>query len=130
MTRNAMWMVLLTVLMACERRAPETARLPFEAPPGERVVVEVLNASGIRGLARSGTIHLRRKGIDVVAYGTADTAVASTLVLVRRGEGDGARRVVRALGTGTVVIAVDTLRRVDITVLLGPDYVPPVTPRP
>jgi hypothetical protein len=131
MKRTAMGYALLTTMAAaCVAGASENDRIPFEEPDGDRVVVEVLNASGIRGLARSGTIHLRRAGLDVVAYATADTTVDATLVLVRRGEGDGAGRVVRALGTGTILVAIDTLRRVDVTVLLGPDFQPPPTPRP
>jgi hypothetical protein len=121
---------LTTMAAACVAGASENDSIPFEEPNGDRVVVEVLNASGIRGLARSGTIHLRRAGLDVVAYATADTTVDATLVLVRRGEGDGAARVVRALGTGTVLVAIDTLRRVDVTVLLGQDFQPPPTLRP
>lgn len=122
--------LLALVAGACVAGGGVADRTPFQEPSGERIVVEVLNASGIRGLARSGTIHLRRQGLDVVLYATADTTVDSTIVLVRRGERDAATRVMRALGTGTVLIAIDTLRRVDVTVLLGPDFHPPPTHRP
>lgn len=94
------------------------------------MVVEVLNATERRGLARRGTRLLREGGVDVVFYGTADTTVDSTLVLVRRGEERVGARVARALGVGLVRPAPDTLRRVDVTVLLGPDFRPPPDPRP
>ncbi|HEX2721963.1 MAG TPA: LytR C-terminal domain-containing protein, partial [Gemmatimonadaceae bacterium] len=40
-------------------------------PPGVRIKVEVLNATGVRGLARKATMFLRDRGFDVVAVGTA-----------------------------------------------------------
>jgi len=95
-----------------------------------RVVVEVLNATERRGLARRGTRVLREAGVDVVFYGTADTTVDSTLILIRRGEEALGARVARALGAGRVRPGRDTLRRVDVTVLLGPDFRPPPDPRP
>lgn len=90
----------------------------------ERVTVEVLNATRRSRLARAGTAQLRRDGIDVVFFGTADTILDSTLVLVRRGDESAGDRVVRSLGVGRVVVQIDTLRRVDLTVLLGEDFHP------
>ncbi len=90
----------------------------------ERVTAEVLNATRRSRLARAGTAQLRRDGIDVVFFGTADTILDSTLILVRRGDKDAGFRVVRSLGVGRVVVKIDTLRRVDLTVLLGHDFHP------
>lgn len=112
------------LLAGCGERP--TGDLPaFQEPTGPRVQVEVLNASGIPGLAREGTRHLRGQGIDVVFFGNADRTVDTTEVLVRRGEGRSGARVARVLGLGIVRRVEDTLRRVDVTVLLGRDYVPP-----
>jgi hypothetical protein len=97
---------------------------------GPRVTVEVLNASGARGLARAGSRHLRERGLDVVSYGTAERESDSTLVLVRRGDVEAGQRVLRALRTGTMHLEPDTLRRVDVTVLLGRDYALPPGVRP
>lgn len=88
-------------------------------------MVEVLNAGGRQGGARHATRVLRRAGFDVVLYGTATERQDTTVVLVRRGEGPEADLLVRALGTGRVETAPDTLRRVDYTVLLGPEWRPP-----
>jgi hypothetical protein len=101
----------------------------FPIPSAEdRVVVEVLNGSGRPGLARSATRLLRRRGLDVVFFGNWDGegVVRRTKVVVRRGtdEADG-RRVAEALGAGTVVVDLDTLRRVDVSVILGEDWRPP-----
>jgi len=94
----------------------------------ERIVVEVLNGTGRPGRARSATRVLRRQGLDVVFFGNWDGegVVRKTKIVVRRG-GDqaGARRVAQALGAGTVVVDLDTLRRVDVTVILGEDWTIP-----
>lgn len=90
----------------------------------ERVTAEVFNATRRSRLARAGTAQLRRDGIDVVFFGTADTILDSTLILVRRGDEKAGSRVARSLGVGRVVVKIDTLRRVDLTVLLGHDFHP------
>jgi len=104
-----------------------------EAPPllgGERLVVEVLNGSGRRGLARAATRALRNAGFDVVYFGTVADSVAVTQVLARRGDSSAAVRVARALGAGQARVREDTLLRVDVSVLLGADYRPPPGFRP
>jgi hypothetical protein len=83
---------------------------PIPGERGTRVVVEVLNASGRAGLARSGTRVLRRAGIDVVHFGNAPA---------------GTERVRDALGVGTVVEAADPDLLLDVSVLLGADFAPP-----
>lgn len=65
---------------------------------------------------------LRRRGLDVVFFGNADEPADSTRVIVRRGDPDRGRDVRIALGTGRIVVEPDTLRRVDVTVILGPDF--------
>ena len=90
---------------------------------GERIVVEVLNATSAVGLARSATRLLRDAGLDVVYFGS-DTGAAmdSTLILVRRGPATAGERAARALGTGTVRAAPDPGRLVDISIRLGRDF--------
>jgi hypothetical protein len=93
----------------------------------ERIVVEVLNGSGLTGRARTATRVLRRRGLDVVYFGNweGEGVVRRTKIVVRRGDSGPARRVAEALGTGSVVVDLDTLRRVDISVILGQDWQPP-----
>jgi hypothetical protein len=90
------------------------------------VTVEVLNGSHRAGAARAATRMLRHRGLDVVFYGNADAKADSTRVLVRRGDPARARAVLQALGAGRVVLEPDTLRRVDVSVILGPDFRPSV----
>ncbi len=97
---------------------------------GDHIVVEVLNGSGRRGLARTATRALRRAGFDVVYFGTVSDSIRTTQVLARRGDSLAAARVARALGAGQAGVKSDTLLRVDVTVLLGADYHPPPELRP
>lgn len=98
--------------------------------PGEknRITVEVLNGTGIDGLARETTRRLRRAGIDVVYFGDAEAGgrVDSTRILVRRGDSAAALRVRASLGRGSIVVEPDAGLLLDLTVLLGADLAPPV----
>ncbi len=114
-------LLVLGALASCRPDSHEAPAIGAESG-GSRVTVEVLNASGRPGLARQGTLALRGAGLDVVAFGTADTSVDSTLVLVRRGDRGAGDRVARALGVGRVRVALDSIPRVDVTVLLGRDW--------
>ena len=92
--------------------------------PTRRIVVEVLNGTSRPGFARAATRSLRRRGLDVVFFGTADTRVEATRILVRRGDPGRGRDVRDALGVGRVVVQPDTTRRVDVSVILGSDFRP------
>ena len=90
--------------------------------PDRRITVEVLNGSGRSGLARAATRLLRRQGLDVVFFGNADALLDSTRVIVRRGDPGAGRDVRDALGLGRIMLQPDTLRRVDVSVILGRDF--------
>jgi hypothetical protein len=108
------------------RTQPERLAVTSTAPPrpSERIMVEVLNGTRRQGAARAATRLLRRQGLDVVFLGNADSLSAVTKVLVRRGDPARARYVVAALGGGKIGIDIDTLRRVDVSVILGEDFRP------
>jgi hypothetical protein len=74
------------------------------APAGLRIRVRVLNVSGVPGLARRATNHLREYGFDVVDFGS--------------GRRDG------RIGVGVIATDPDTSRYVDLTVYLGRDWRP------
>ncbi|HEX9167194.1 MAG TPA: LytR C-terminal domain-containing protein [Gemmatimonadales bacterium] len=126
------WLVL--AVAGCARPSPGAEADAPALGNQQRVVAEVLNASGTssprRGLARIGARYLRERGVDVVYYGTADTMVDSTLVLVRRGDLERGRDVARVLGGTGVVARPDSTLRVDVTVLLGRYWSPGPDPRP
>jgi hypothetical protein len=123
--------VLVVFLLARGHRSknPEHAYpVPSHA---DRVIVEVLNGTSRTGLARVGTRQLRREGLDVVFFGNAEAKEDSTRVILRRGSTeDPAERVAHALRAGKIEKNLDTLRRVDVTVILGDDYRPPAELHP
>jgi hypothetical protein len=102
-----------------------------KAPLGVRVRVQVLNATTIRGLGRRATELLRDRGFDVVEVGTTSARERgdSTFILDRSGHRDWAARVAAAMGNGARVISrPDSSRYLDVTVLVGATWRPPVQP--
>lgn len=121
------WVGILLFVAACGRESTQGRAFPIPGERGARVTVEVLNASGRGGLARSGVEVLRRAGMDVVFFGNAERDLRgadSTRILVRRGSVDAGERVREALGVGRVVMAPDSTLLLDVSVLLGADFVP------
>jgi hypothetical protein len=100
-------------------RSDESRPVPGE---GNGYLVELLNASGVDGLARTMARRLRAEGIDVVYFGNAalDT-LSTTQILVRRGDSTAALRVRTAIGVGTVAIRRDSSLLLDATVYVGRD---------
>jgi hypothetical protein len=113
--------------VAARRGAAERASPP-DASSGERVRVQVLNATSTRGLARRATLHLRDRGFDVLEIGTAPEQLDSTVVLDRSGHPDWAKRVAEALGGARVESRPDSSRYLDVTVLLGRSWRAPAEP--
>ncbi len=84
--------------------------------------VEVLNGTTVNGLARQVTRALRREGIDVVFFGSADDDdVDTTMVIARRGDITAAGVVQEVLGFGAVVDDPAPQLLLDVTVILGRD---------
>lgn len=85
--------------------------------------VEVLNASGERGMARAVTQRLRAAGFDVVYFGNAPASAGdSTIVLARIADDAVARAVAEHLGIARVATVPDTTLFLEATVILGRDW--------
>ena len=111
----------MTPVAADEIVDDSTAR----APTGVRVRVQVVNATRTRGLARRATRWLRDRGFDVVEVATTRDLLDTTLVLDRSGHPDWANRAARAMGGARIEARPDTLRYLDLTVLVGRSWSPP-----
>lgn len=104
-----------------------------DSPPGrvERITVEVRNAGGVQGMARSATDFLRGAGYDVVTLGNAESFDQDRSVVIDRvGEMRMARLVAETLGVDSVISEPDPELFVDVTVRLGAEWAPPEAPRP
>jgi hypothetical protein len=112
-----------TSLMSGESQHEPDPRPAEVRSPGSRVKVEVLNGSGISGVAWDATLALRDRGFDVVFYGNAGTfSEDPSVVSDRVGMPEAARDVASALGIPKVESAPDTSRLVDVSVRLGPEW--------
>ena len=127
--------LLLVVAVVATRSALRSRgivqRLPppdVNAPAETRVRVEVLNATGVRGLARRATMHLRDQGFDVLEIGTWNQLIDSTIVLDRSRHPEWAKRVADVLGGARVESRPDSSRYLDVTVLLGRSWRAPTLP--
>jgi hypothetical protein len=107
------------------RAAPRALRM---VPEGTRVKVEVLNATGTRGLARLATLALRDAGFDVVYFGNTPERRDSTLVLDRSGHPDWAGWAGTVMYPAAVATRADSGRLVDLTVIVGRGWRPPAEP--
>ncbi len=103
---------------------------PEALPEGMgRVRVEVLNASGVSGIARQATGCLRDQGFDVVYYGNAGTYGQDPSVVIDRvGDRFAAELIGKALGIPGIRSEPDSTLLVDVTVLLGPEWTVPEGP--
>lgn len=112
------------VLVLCA--ASITQGFFFRKAPGvggnEEFRIEVLNGTGMRGLAQVATLSLRRRGIDVIETGNADRFSYESSVLIARKKGADVEKLGKILGCSNVV---EQLRRgtlEDATLILGADY--------
>jgi hypothetical protein len=117
-------LVLVLILSGGGCGGDSTKTRPIPGDRNAAITVEVLNASGRPGDARVGTRLLRRAGIDVVYFGNASQAgLDSTRIVVRRGAENVGERVRVALGQGRVEVELDSAKLLDVSVLLGADFV-------
>ena len=94
----------------------------------DRVTIDVRNAGGVDGMARTATDHLRAAGFDVVSLGNASTFGHDTTVVVDRVDDmEQAAAVARVLGVTRVTSEPDPNLFVDVTVRLGSDWSVPVS---
>jgi hypothetical protein len=111
--------------LASGTQEQEERRLAEERIPGPTAVtVEVYNASGISGLAQRCTDELRKRGFDVVDYGTDRSRVLQqTTVIDRSGRGGAAAQVAEALRLPPERVRqkLDKKLLIDVTILLGTD---------
>ena len=98
--------------------------LSRELGKGEGIIrVEVLNGCGRGGIAFQVAQDLRREGLDVVNIGNArNFKYRKTLILNRSGKKGLAREVARVVGCGEPQDRIEKKALVDVTVIIGRDY--------
>lgn len=104
---------------------PEAALPVALAAEGDIPQVEVLNGTGVDGLASQAREYLATRGVDVLATGNAPADEASrSVVLSRTGDLVPARRVAATLGLSERQVRSEPRPDLllDATVILGADY--------
>jgi len=84
--------------------------------------IEVLNGTGISGLAHTAKRELLRLGVDVIDAGNADHFGYEESVLIARKEGTDVEEVGRRLGCKHVIEQLRDGTLEDATLILGADY--------
>ena len=134
MKRKTLGLALVGAVLAAATATALPARRGSSHAPGrtersaQRVRVQVLNATRVRGLARRAMLYLRDQGFDVVEVGTTSALRDTTLVLDRSRHPEWARNVATSLGETRVEMRPDTSRYLDVTVLVGSSWRPPAQP--
>lgn len=107
-----------------DERADRPVRV---VPDSLRITVEVVNATAVRGLGRQATAWLRDAGFDVVNTTTAPAKDRrdNSLVLYGSGHPEWATLAAKALGGGRIEARPDSLRYLDLIVLIGRSWRPP-----
>ena len=115
-------------LRSAPRRRAAGSAVMRVVPEGAHVRVEVLNATDTKGLARRAMNAMRDAGFDVVFFGNTSERADTTLILDRSGHADWAALAARAMGRAHVEQKPDTTRFLDLTVLVGRNWTPPLEP--
>jgi LytR cell envelope-related transcriptional attenuator len=87
-----------------------------------RLRVELLNGTGVAGIAESARGALVKLGIDVVAVGNAERFDYSESILVARERGTDVRLLGEVIGCRHVVDQLDKSAAADASLILGADY--------
>ena len=117
-----------SLIFGLRRSSPPTpaAEQPVPQQPlmvnDRRAKVEVQNGSGRSGIAKLATEQLRDAGFDVVQFGNAGAASATSQVIDRVGDKNTAASIANSIGITRVSTQIDSTRLVDATVILGKDW--------
>lgn len=90
----------------------------------EVIQINILNASGIKGIASTAKDYLRSKGFDVVEIGNYIKQVDNSFILDRVGDSSSAAKVAFAIGISDTLVKVkiDSTLFVRNSIILGKDY--------
>lgn len=112
------------------REVSDEGYLDPVAPLEGQTTVNVWNASGKRGIAYDITSLLRKRGFDVMEWGTYAAEQVPTRVIDRKGQISGAQSVANALGIHSVHSEANPNALVDVEVVIGRDYQMPPDVKP
>lgn len=104
-----------------DKELPDYGKTGASVPKPEDVTVQILNASGTKGLAAKEQKRLGKSGFSVPSVGNADALEATTVVEFEFGDVLMAKIVARKY-PGAVTRLVDDIDGVDVRLLVGIDH--------
>jgi LCP family protein required for cell wall assembly len=114
---------IVQVIMNSYRVGRKAYRPVYSAEKLDRIVkVEVWNATNRKDLAYNVQRRLRQYGIDAVRWGNFGIHKKYTTVIDRHGDVELAHKVARILGSSGVKTEIDKTRFVDLSIVLGDDF--------
>lgn len=90
----------------------------------KNIQLNVLNASGVPGIASKTRNHLRQLGFDVVEIGNYDMLVDSTVIIDRLGDRTSSYKLSKAVGLdeSKIETVIDSSLYLRATLILGKDF--------
>lgn len=90
----------------------------------KNIQLNVLNASGVPGIASKTRNHLRQLGFDVVEIGNYDILVDSTIIIDRLGDRTSSYKLSKAIGLdeSKIETVIDSSLYLRATLILGKDF--------
>ncbi len=103
----------------------QISTIPPEERPIPYVVMEVLNGSGVGGVAQKFTNYIRQNGFDVIYTGNADRSDYDKTVLIAR-TADGQKlydvNAILMLSADQLFQKLDSTLQVDVSLVIGKDF--------
>jgi LCP family protein required for cell wall assembly len=114
---------IVEVIMNSYRVGRKAYRPVYSGEKLDRIVkVEIWNATNRKDLAYNVQRRLRQYGIDAVRWGNFGICKKYTTVIDRHGDIELAYKVARILGSSGVKTEIDKTRFVDLSIVLGDDF--------
>lgn len=111
---------LLGLYTSCNFKNEKVKEAPFIPNTGQ---IQILNGSGVSGVAEDMRNFLTEKGFDVVEFGNADSwNYPQTLIIARTKNTAVARDIAKLLDTPNWFPLLDSSYLVEATVIVGQDY--------
>jgi hypothetical protein len=114
--------VVVLVLCAASISFSVFVRRTGEDGKSRALRVELLNGTGVAGIAESARSALAKLGVDVVAVGNAERFDYGESILVARERGTDVRLLGEMIGCRHVVDQLDKTAAADASLILGADY--------
>jgi len=114
---------VVQVIMNSYRIGWKTSRPVYSGGKLDRIVkVEIWNATNRKDLAYNVQRKLRQYGIDAVRWGNFGIYKKYTIVIDRLGDIELAHKVAKIVGSSVVKTEIDKTRFVDLSIVLGNDF--------